>query len=794
MTSLDVEHLMHRTSSSSIIEDDDDENEYPDDHHCSDGQFQCKYSRECIPMGWLCDGEDDCGLIQHENNSQSNGIQLMDTSDEDHYNCHRSNQCPRNYFRCSNLITCIKLEQVCNSVSDCPDDSDEAKFCEDNKNSCNLLKCDHGCRPLPKGAECFCPDGFEFNENKCVPLTRCIHDEQCDQLCLDENDTFHCKCIEGYSLVNNSKCIAINDPKSSPLLMAINFENEILLINPEQLSVQSKIPLEQQNQSIISTFDYDFSGHSICYVQKRNYDEIQLFRLGLLQTVHHDQTLSQIVCNDWNGDKLRTKFFHIKSPFHSSIYVRQIIYDWIGHNWYMLDSINELIFVSDFQFNYCTNIIEHGLNKPKMLALDPTNAPGHLFTVEWGPNALLKRFDLDGTNMKILVQERIVYPSLISLDPTNDHIYWFDSYLETLERISYWGKNRKILLKSDLANRIIDFEVFEKKLYFLVAKNDTHSSDEMSSSLMIINAFNFNHNEMNVVMNFSSKSAKELRIIHRQHQPIVAKASHPCSVRNGGCDHLCIVKYDKNSIPIAKCQCSSGFRLDLTSNKCLYDQSRLKLLYVRARPGSVKVFSLPKSWTPDTGKNITSQPITISTMPSTRPVAVEYDIETGTVFYSNIQRYVINSFVINVSNTSEGYLRQASIFLDKSIIRCEGLAVDWIGRNLYWTDSAMLTISVANLDNSTFRRTLISDDLNHPKSLVLDHHHGWMFWTDWSFNLNHSGRIERSLMNGEQRSIIVKEDLTYPNGLTINEKYIYWCDSYFKRLERADLDGSNRKV
>ncbi|KAH7646170.1 low-density lipoprotein receptor-like protein [Dermatophagoides farinae] len=789
----DIEHLIHRTSLS-IIEDNDDNNEYSDEHQCSDGQFQCKYSRECIPMGWLCDGEDDCGLIPHENNSQSNGIQLMDTSDEDHYHCHRSNQCARNYFRCSNLITCIKLEHVCNLISDCPDGSDEAKFCEDNKTLCHSLKCDHGCRPLPKGAECFCPDGFEFNETNCVPINRCIHDEQCDQLCLDEKDTFNCKCIEGYSLVNNTKCIAINDPESLPLLVAINFENEIQILNPKQSSVESKISLEQQNQSIISTFDYDFDAHSICYVRKHNYDEIQLFRLDLSQTVHHDQTLSQIVCNDWNDAKLSIKSFKIESPFYSLMFVRQMIHEWIGHNWYMLDSINELIFVCDFQFKYCINIIEHGLNKPKMLALDPTNAPGHLFTVEWGPNALLKRFDLDGTNMKILVQQRIVYPSLISLDQTNNHIYWFDSYLETLERISYDGDNRKILLKSDLTNRIIDFDIFEKKLYFLITKNETNFPEELLSSLVIVDVFNFNQHEMNVVMNFSSKSAKELRIIHRQHHPIITKTLHPCSVRNGGCDHICLVKYEKNLIPMAKCQCSSGYRLDLSSNKCLYDRSRLKLLYVRASPGSIKVISLPDTWTPDIGENLTSQPITISTMPSTRPVAVEYDVETETVFYSNIQRYVINSFVVNLSNTEKDHQRQVSIFLDKGIIRCEGLAVDWIGRNLYWTDSAMLTICVVNLDNSTLRRTLISNDLNHPKSLVLDHNHGWMFWTDWSFNSNNSGRIERSLMNGEQRSIIVNKDLTYPNGLAIDQKHIYWCDSYFKRLERADLDGGNRKL
>lgn len=50
---------------------------------------------------------------------------------------------------------------------------------------------------------------------------------------------------------------------------------------------------------------------------------------------------------------------------------------------------------------------------------------------------------------------------------------------------------------------------------------------------------------------------------------------------------------------------------------------------------------------------------------------------------------------------------------------CEGVAVDWIARNLYWTDSGTDRIEVARLDG-TARRVLISADIGAPRAIVLD--------------------------------------------------------------------------
>ena len=49
----------------------------------------------------------------------------------------------------------------------------------------------------------------------------------------------------------------------------------------------------------------------------------------------------------------------------------------------------------------------------------------------------------------------------------------------------------------------------------------------------------------------------------------------------------------------------------------------------------------------------------------------------------------------------------------------EGIAIDWIGRNLYWSDSGTDRIEVSHL-NGTSRRVLVSENLDEPRAIVVD--------------------------------------------------------------------------
>ena len=66
-----------------------------------------------------------------------------------------------------------------------------------------------------------------------------------------------------------------------------------------------------------------------------------------------------------------------------------------------------------------------------------------------------------------------------------------------------------------------------------------------------------------------------------------------------------------------------------------------------------------------------------------------------------------------------------------------------------------------------------------------------MFWTDCGT----SEKIEKALLDGNQRVAIVTTFLYYPNGIELDRgnKRIYWVDAWYDRVETVDYNGNNRK-
>jgi hypothetical protein len=100
-------------------------------------------------------------------------------------------------------------------------------------------------------------------------------------------------------------------------------------------------------------------------------------------------------------------------------------------------------------------------------------------------------------------------------------------------------------------------------------------------------------------------------------------------------------------------------------------------------------------------------------------------------------------------------------------------------------------IHVMNTDGSD-RETIVTD-CHLPDGIVVDVEAGYIYWTNMGVpNLN-DGSVERADLDGKNRKIIVPVGDTHtPKQIILDKKAgkLYWCDREGMRVMRCNLDGS----
>ena len=246
-----------------------------------------------------------------------------------------------------------------------------------------------------------------------------------------------------------------------------------------------------------------------------------------------------------------------------------------------------------------------------------------------------------------------------------------------------------------------------------------------------------------------------------------------CSVKNGGCSHLCLAAPGGYT-----CSCPTGVKL-LNNRTCADGYDQLLLL---AKRFELIHISLD---TPDLTETVIPFDLNLDFIPDSEEfssVAIDYDPVEEFVFWSD-QLHGIFRSRLNGSDVQ--------LIVNEDVSQPDGVVVDWIARNIFWVDAGNDRIEVAKMDGSS-RKILISRDLDEPRDIALDPVNGWMYWSDWGEN----AQIERAWMDGTHRAVIVAEDVGWPNGIAIDVdlQHLYFCDAKRDRIEMVNVDGSGRRI
>nr|NP_001027831.1 sp7 protein precursor [Ciona intestinalis]CAH39865.1 putative serine protease 7 [Ciona intestinalis] len=412
----------------------------------------------------------------------------------------------------------------------------------------------------------------------------------------------------------------------------------------------------------------------------------------------------------------------------------QLSYDWVHEVIYWTDAHS--VRVAMTTSNHITFLINRGSQyQPDAIQVDPES--GYVYISDTGSSPKIEKCSMGNPDSRTLVaSENVQQPTALTIESSTSKVYWFDSSTKTLNMCHSSGTDCTVILSS---NKIINFPVGmflnDNKVYWIDAGDLTIKSvNQRTGERLHLSAAGLHRPS-------SIKSLDQLN------QPMVRKRC-----QHSDCPHFCLPagRAYRCVCPYNVPSCNHTFQ---QSNVQIFiaDDDIIRRLNVNMLTGSI----------------------------------------TGDV----IKRGLINAADVAYSSITSKLYWSNETSSQSRITKKEGVAVDWIHHNLYWTDATHNKVMLAfgdegNLENIS---TLIErNSVYRPRAIALDPLKGYMYISDIGSN----PKIEKCWMDGEHCMIIVDENIQLPNGIALDftTQKMFWTDGRLKTLSFSNFDGSNRTI
>nr|XP_023018542.1 low-density lipoprotein receptor-related protein 6 [Leptinotarsa decemlineata] len=477
-------------------------------------------------------------------------------------------------------------------------------------------------------------------------------------------------------------------------------------------------------------------------IENHNYEEIiPIAGIKQASSIDFDTNTMRIY---WSDSKLRT----IMRAFVNGSDAQKVIeaglsapegiaVDWLGLNIYWTDPVSHRIEVSRLTGTSRRTLLWDEAYEPHSIVLDPM--AGYMY---WSELGSIRKATMDGKHQKILVTTTDLATSL-TLDYDRRRLYWTERNPPVIKSVDLDGNDQTVIFSKEMREPIA-LTLYKDFIYW--ADNKTARVKYLIDRMLTWNP--------------------------HYHKP---KNTNQCATSNGGCSHLCLA-LPKNMGNHVGYTCACPNHYTLNGNDC---EPPDRFMIYSSR-------SLVVRLVPDTS-DCPEAVLPIQGLKALK--AIDYDPKSDFIYWIEGKFHSIRK-----SEATEQTSESSRQKFDNIIVPSHkdylpyDLAVDTIGRLLFWTCSLNDVINITRLDNSNEFGILKRKEGEKPRLLALHVDKRLLFYTD----VGKTPQLIRTRMDGSHRIVIAKADNITAIAVDTENDVVVWAQGH--SIYISNIDGENQHV